>query len=160
MRPMKFAGFFLFSLCFILKGDAQSRDVADKPVWTLEFVKVHPTRMGQTLGYLDQNWMRVRLEAKRRGSVLGYHRVSEVSIESITSETEEPTSIVLLTEYKNLAAFATREALFTSIREHLPKDPGIVTVKQQDLYEVVETRVFMEQPAAPEGAQFKLLAKQ
>src|SRR3984893_589088 len=48
--------------------------IADKPIWALEFVKVKPGTFGPTMVYLDDNWMRVRAEAKRQGSVLTYNR--------------------------------------------------------------------------------------
>ncbi len=66
MRLLKFASLILCALCFIVRGDAQGPDIAEKPVWTLEFIEVTPSNMGLTLGYLDDHWMRVREEAKRR----------------------------------------------------------------------------------------------
>lgn len=78
MRVCKFARLVLCSLCFIVGGDAQSPAVEDNPVWTLEFIQVKPDKLGLTLGYLDDHWMRVREEAKRRGAVLNYHRIQEV----------------------------------------------------------------------------------
>ena len=78
MQGRIFASLLLCALCFIVRGDAQSPDIAAKPVWTLEFIEVRPNSMGLTLGYLDDHWMRVREEAKRQGAVLGYHRISEV----------------------------------------------------------------------------------
>ena len=67
---------------------------------------------------------------------------------------------MLLTEYKNLAAYSGREKLFASILEHLPgSTPGVVPIKREGLFETVDTRVFLEVP--PEAStQFKLLAKQ
>jgi len=70
-------------------------------------------------------------------------------------------SIVLLTEYKNDAAFFGREKLFASILEHLPSSPpGVLrTAKREDLFGTVDTRVFQEVPSDA-STQFKLLAKQ
>ena len=117
--------------------------------------------MGLTLGYLDDHWMRVREEAKRQGAVLNYHRIQETVQIAPGSKTGDPNSMVLLTEYKNLAAFSGREKLFASIREHLPSStPGLVPIKREGLYDTVDTRVFLEQPAEANGTQFKLLAKQ
>jgi len=161
MRSLKFAGLLFCGLCFIVQGDAQSPNIADKPVWTLEFIQVTPNNMGLALGYLDDHWMRVREEAKRRGAVLSYHRISEALLETPRSQTGNPSSMVLLTEYKNLAAFSGREKLFASIQQRLPSStPGVIPIQRDGLYETVETRVFLEQPVEANATQFKLLAKQ
>jgi len=160
MRLLKLASLLLCAICFNVRGDAQSPDIAGKPVWTLEFIEVGPD-MGLALGYLDDHWMRVREEAKRQGVVLSYHRIQETVQIAPGSKTGDPNSIVLLTEYKNLAAFSGREKLFASIREHLPSStPGVVPIKREGLFETVDTRVFLEQPAEANAMQFKLLAKQ
>ena len=70
MQLRKFAGLVLCSLCFIITGDAQSPDIDEKPVWTLEYIHVKPDKLGLALSYLDDHWMQVREEAKRRGVVL------------------------------------------------------------------------------------------
>jgi hypothetical protein len=161
MRLLKFSSLLLCALCFIVRGDAQSPDIAEKPVWTLEFIAVTPNDMGLALGYLDDHWMRVREEAKRQGAVLSYHRISEMTLETPGSKTGDANSIVLLTEYRNLAAFSGREKLFASIQERLPSStPGVIPIRRDGLYDTVETRVFLEQPSEVNATQFKLLAKQ
>ena len=50
MKPM-FTILILCSLSIVVGGDAQNRDL-DKPVWTLEFIKVSPEKYGPTLGDL------------------------------------------------------------------------------------------------------------
>jgi hypothetical protein len=156
-----FAALLLVSLFIVSGGGAQQFPANDeKPVWTMEFIKVRPEKFGLTLGYLDDHWMRVREEAKRQGAVLSYHRISEALLVVPGSKTGDPNSIVLLTEYRNLAAFSGREKLFASIIEHLPSStPGVIPVKREELYNTVGTRVFLEQPAEA-STQFKLLAKQ
>jgi hypothetical protein len=161
MRTRIFATILFCSLLVAVEGDGQSPDVVEKPVWTLETIKVRPDNVGLTLGYLDDNWMRVRKEAKHQGAVLSYHRFAEGLLVTPGSNTPSKTSIVLLTEYKNMAAFLGREKLFASILEHLPNSrPGVLpAAKREDLYESVETRVLLEEPdeASP---HVKLLAKQ
>jgi hypothetical protein len=121
MRTRIFATIVFCSLFSAVGGDAQRLDIAGKPVWTLEIIKVRPDNVGLTLGYLDDNWMRVRKEAKHQGAVLSYHRFAEGGLLATPGpNTPSKTSIVLLTEYKNTASFLGRDKLFASILEHLP----------------------------------------
>lgn len=160
MRVLTFASLLLGSLCFIAKGDAQSPEVAERPVWAMEFIEVQPGKMALALGYLDDHWMRIRQEAKRQGVVLSYHRVSEVQLAARGTTTGDPNSIVLLTEYKNLSTFSGSEVVFASILRRLPSaTPGLVPLRPEELYKTVETRVFTEQPANPDTAQFKLITE-
>lgn len=140
MQRRIFAGLFLVSLLVVAGGGAQSPSNRDKPVWTMEFIKVKPGMFGFTLGYLDDNWMRVSEEAKRQGAVLSYNRIVE------QGSRENERNIVLLTEYKNRAAYDGREGLFDSIRKQLPNNTsGVVRPpKQEDLYETVSTSVFQD----------------
>jgi hypothetical protein len=122
----------------------------------MEFIKVKPGQFGSTLGYLNDHWMRVRKEAKRQGAVLSYHRFADALY--MLGNTEQ--DIVLVTEYGNFAAYAAREKLFASIAEQLPSlTPGVIKPQKEDLYEIVDTRLFLEEPDT-DGPRFKLLAKQ
>jgi len=86
--------------------------------------------------------MRIREEAKRQGEILSYHRIQETVLVAPGIKAGDPNTIVLLTEYKNLAAFSGREKLFASIREHLPSGtPGVLRQQREDLYETVGTRM-------------------
>lgn len=109
---------------------------------------------GFTLGYLDDNWMRVHEEAKRQGAVVSYHRILE------QGNRDNDRNIVLLTEFKNSAAYEAREKLFASIREQLPNNTsGVVRPGQQeDLYETLSTRVFQDY-SDTDNARFRLLSK-
>jgi hypothetical protein len=164
MRVLRIAGLVLCCLCFTVGAHAQSPGVVvpDKPVWTLEFIKAKPGKLGLALSYLDEHWMRVREEAKRQGTVLNYHRISEMVLMVPGAKPRNPDSIVLLTEYKNFAAFQDREKVFASIAARLPSTPpGVISPSNPDeLYETVDTRVFAEEPAGTHTPEFKLLAKQ
>jgi hypothetical protein len=157
MQKRMFAALFLVSLFMVSGGGAQQFPVDDeKPVWTMEFIKVKPGMLGFTLGYLDDDWMRVREEAKHQGSVLTYYRIAEAE----EGSRESDRSIVLLTEFKNPGAYAAREGLFASIRKQLPKNTsGVVRpLRQEDLYEAVSTRVFKDYSDL-NNARFRLLSK-
>jgi hypothetical protein len=155
------AAYSFFALFIVVGGDAQGPAVSERSVWTMEFIRVRPEKFGLALGYLDDQWMRIREEAKRQGEVLSYHRIQEtVLFVAPGSKTGDPNTIVLLTEYKNLAAYSGREKLFASIREHLPNGtPGVLRQQQEDLYEPVGTRMFTEVPDDGRTG-LKLLAKQ
>ena len=160
MQGRIFAGLFLCSLFFAAAGDAQRPDVTEKPVWTLEFVKVTPEEYGYALSDLDDHWMRTREEAKRQGAVLSYHRMTNARLVTPGHKLTDRISIVLLTEYKNMTVFLGREELFASIREHLPSNtpPGMLKLPREEFHET-GGNVFLEVPA--EGnPQLKVLAKQ
>ena len=153
MRGRIFAGIFLVSLLTVGGGGAQSPSPSEKPVWTMEFIKVKPGMFGLTLGYLDDNWMRVREEAKHQGAILIYHRIAE------QGGKESDGNVVLLTEYKNHTAYDAREKLFDSIRKQLPNNTsGVFRPHEQgDLYDTVSTRVFQDY-SDMDNPRFRLLA--
>ena len=156
MTKTKFLGMALFSLLIALSANAQQFQSAppaaplntDKPVWALEFLKVKPGMFGATMGYLDDNWLRLRAEAKRDGAVLNYNRVA--GEESSNSDWD----ILLMTEYQNQAAYNGREKLFDSILQRLPdktseiirryKSEVIRGYKKDELFQSVKTRVLQD----------------
>ena len=159
MRGRILAGLFLCSLFVVVGGDAQNRNALGKPVWTLEFIQVWPEKFGMAMGYLDDHWMRVRAEAMKEGAVLDYHRIQNATLVVPGHKIGDPNSLVLMTEYRDLAAYTRSEGLFASIRERLPKStPGVFKpTRPGDLYETLETSVFVEEPDT--GGGFKLLAR-
>jgi hypothetical protein len=158
MTKTKFLGMTLFSLIVALGANAQQiqlqdappavPSIADKPVWALEFVKVKPGTFGPTMVYLDDNWIRVRAEAKRQGVVLTYNRVADERRVLIPAEesSNNDWDILLMTEYKNQAAYDGREKLFASILKRLPDNTaGIIQrYKKEDLFQSVKTRVLQD----------------
>jgi hypothetical protein len=152
MERRIFASLFLISLLIVAAvGGAQSPSESENPVWTMELIKVKPDMFGFTLGYLDDNWMRVRQEAKRQGPVLSYHRIAE--------QDSGESDIVLLTEYRNQATCDARERLFSSILKQLPNNTsGLKRPPQEDLYEILSTRVLQDY-SDMDSARFRLLSK-
>lgn len=161
MQGRILAGLFLYSLFVVVGGDAQSQAALERPVWTMEFIKVYPEKSGLALGYLDDHWMRIREEAKRQGEILSYHRIQETLLLTPGAKSGEPNTIVLLTEYKNMAAFLGREKVFASIRERLPNSmPGVLRLRQEELFEPVGARLFTEVPDDGRTGPKPLPAKQ
>jgi len=156
MQRRMFAGVFLVSLFMVSGGGAQQFPAdGEKPVWTMEILKVKPEMFGSTLGYLDDNWMRVREEAKHQGAVVRYYRIAE------QGSGDSDRSIVLLTEYKNSAAYAAREGLFASMRKQRKQfnTPGVVRLgRPEDLYEAMSTRVFQDYSDV-DNARLRLISK-
>jgi hypothetical protein len=154
MRKVILNGLFLVCLLTVSGAAPQFPPDKEKPVWTMETLKVKPEMFGSTLGYLDDNWMRVRAEAKRQGAVLSYNRIAG------QDNLDGHRSIVLLTEFKNGATYYASGKLFASIAARLPNNMSHVfkPLKQADLYETVSTRVF-EDYSVVDDARFQLLSK-
>jgi hypothetical protein len=154
MRRGTLAGLFLISLLVVPGAAPQNPSDSEKPVWTMEILKVKSEMFGSTLGYLDDNWMRVRVEAKRQGAVLSYNRIADLD------GRESHRSIVLLTEFKNLATYHASEKLFASIAAQLPNNKSAIMRphKKADLYETMSTRVFQDY-SDMDDARFRLLSK-
>jgi hypothetical protein len=158
MTKTKFLGMALFSLLMALSVNAQQTQlwdappavpsIADKPVWALEFIKVKLGTFGPTMVYLDDNWIRVRAEAKRQGAVLTYNRIAgeRQMLLPAKESSNDDWDILLMTEYKNQAAYDEREKLFASILKHLPDNTaGIIQrYKKEDLFQSVKTRVLQD----------------
>jgi hypothetical protein len=161
MTGRLFAGLIFCCLSIVVGGDAQSLDTTETPVWTLEFIKVGSEQYGQTLGDLDEQWVRLREEAKRQGVVVSYHRISDAGLVTPDHQPGDQTSIVLLTEYKNMTAFLERKKTFASIREHLSLNTpgGLKLERGRNPYKITDGHVFLDVPAEGDP-QFKVLAKQ
>ena len=158
MRGRLFAGLFLCSLFVVVGGDAQSPNITEKPVWKLEYIKVTPENFGPAMGYLDDHWMRARAKAKSEGAVLDYHRIQNAVLVTPGHKVGDPSSIVLLTEYKNMDAFMESQKLFDSMHERDSRNFQIGDVIRLLTPEDLNTQVFVEEPDTSSG--FKLLTKQ
>src|ERR1700693_688430 len=156
MRITKFVGLVLFSILIALGLNAQqfqsdppaSPSNTDKPVWALELVKVKPGMFAAAMGYLDDNWIRLRAEAKRQGAVLSYNRAAAESPALFPADgpSNNDWDILLMTEYKNQAAYDGREKLFDSILKRLPNKTSEVIkgYKKEELFQSVKTRVLQD----------------
>ena len=160
MKGRVLAGFCLSSLFLVVGGDAQSPNIPEKPVWTLEFIKVEPEK-ALAMRYLDDHWMRVRAEAKRQGAVLDYHIISNVTP---GHKVWDKDSIVLVTKYKSMDAYLESTSA-ASIRYLVRDSQGLVVpqgnvrfLRAGDLFEALNTQVFIEEPDT--SPELKLPTKQ
>ncbi len=104
--------------------------------------------------------MRVRAEGKRQGKVLDFHRIQNAVLETPGHKMGDPSSIVLLTEYKNMDAYMESQKLFESMHEGTRFQMyGVIRrLSLDDVAETLNTQVFVEEPDTSTG--FKLLTKQ
>lgn len=136
----------------------QKSDSAEKPVWTLEVMHVRPEMFGPALNYLDEHWMLLRKEAKNQGVILSYRRFVEGTYPLPSASDRK--SVYLLTEYKNLSAFADRDQIFTAIQQRLAVTrPGVLHEGHpEETYGPIDMTVLLEEPDNG-GPQFKLLTR-
>lgn len=154
MRERMFAGFFLCSLFIVVGGDAQSPDKAEKQVWTLEVIKVTPENFGPAMSYLNDHWMRVRAEAKRRGTVLDYHLICNGGRVTPGHQVGDRDSIVLLTKYQDMDAYVQsrselmRDAGSGALRFLVSGTQGFVPygAVKRSAEDPLNTQVFLEEP--------------
>src|ERR1700730_3244145 len=156
MRKPKFVAIALFSLLIAIGVNAQQfQDApptaplkAEQPVWALEFIKVKPGMFAATMGYLDDNWIRLRAEAKRQGAVLNYNRVADQTRVRLPGQesSNNDWDILLMTEYKNQTAYDGREKLFDSILKRLPNNTSEVIkgYKKEELFQSVKSRILQD----------------
>ena len=161
MHRLRFLGFLLLSTLVVGGGSAQNsaRDksfstFSPKPVWTLEYIEVKPGMFGPAMGYLDDNWMRVRQEAKQDGAVLTFFRIAEQASD------KNDWHVVLITEFKDADTYASHETLFDSIIKRLPQNAsGVIGgFGPDDLFQSDSTRRFQDFSEST-NPQFRLLSK-
>lgn len=155
MRKLQFLCFLLLSILAVAGGSAQNSSTQEKPVWALEYLEIKPGMFGPAMGFLDDNWMRIRQEAKHDGSVLGFYRIVEEA-----SNDDAKRNLVLITEFKNQAAYDSLEKTFDGIFRRLPQNSsGVIRgFSPNDLFQSLGTRTFQDfsESASP---QFRLLSK-
>jgi len=154
MHKLRFLGLLFLSTLVVGGGSAQNSSTQEKPVWTLEYLEIKPGMFGPAMGFLDDGWMRDREEAKRDGAVLTFFRVAEQASD------KNDWHVVLITEFRNGAAYTSHEKLFGAITKRLPQNAsGVIRgFEPADLFQSVTTRTFQDfsESANP---RFRLLSK-
>jgi|SRR5271155_3398286 len=154
MKKLLFAGLLGVVFLVFQAGSAQLPVEPGEAVWAVDFVKVKPGMFEQAMTHLDSGWVPAREEAKRQGAILSYHRIAEQS-----QKTQE-WDILLMTKYRNQAAYDARESVFAAILAGLPRNnrSQIPTLNKRDLYDIVDTRILRDFSEI-ETPHYKLLGK-
>lgn len=154
MKKLLFTGLLVLAFFAMEAGSTQQPAESGEAVWSVDFVKVKPERFQQTMNYLDSGWMQARELAKQQGAIIAYRRIAE------EAQSNGEWDIILMTEYKNQAAYDEREKSFAPIiAEIMHSNRGkMVGLNKKDLYDIVETRVLHDfsETASP---HLKLIGK-
>jgi hypothetical protein len=154
MKKLLFAGFLAVAFFALQAGSAQLSANPGEAVWSVDFVKVKPGMFEQTMTYFDSGWVPAREEALRGDSIVSFHRIAE------QSEKTKEWDIILMTQYRNQAAYDARESVFAPIIAGILRNnrSKMSTLNKKDLYDIVDTRVLHDFSEA-ETAHYKLLSK-
>jgi hypothetical protein len=154
MKKLLFASLLALAFFAIQAGSAQQPETPGEAVWAVDFVKVKSGMFEQTMTYLDYGWVPAREEAMQEGTILNYHRIAEQS-----QKTQE-WDILLMTQYRNQAAYDARESAFAPLlAEVLLKNRSKLSpLNKKDLYDIVDSRV-LHDFSGTETPHYKLLGK-
>ena len=154
MKKLLFASLLALAFFALQAGSAQQTVAPGEAVWAVDFVRVKPGMFEQTMTYLDSGWIPAHEEAKQQGAILGYHRIAEQS-----QKTQE-WDILLMTKYRNQAAYDARESVFAPIITEVLRNnrSQMPTLNKKDLYDIVDTRILHDFSEA-ETPHYKLLGK-
>lgn len=154
MQKVLLASLLVVTFLGVRGGNAQQPAEPGEAVWSLDFVKVKPGMFEQTMTYLDQGWIPAHEMAKEQGVIVGFRRIAE------QPEGKGEWNIILMTEYKNEAAYDDREKFLGPIiadvwRSNQRKTNGL---NKKDLYDIVDSRVLRDFSQA-ENPHLKLIGK-
>jgi len=154
MKNLLFTSLLLLIFFVIVPGSAQQPAEPGEAVWALDFVKVKPGMFEQTMNYFDYGWIAAREAAKKQGAIVAYRRIAE------DPQPNGEWDIILMTEYKNQAAYDEREKAFAPIVLEITRNNRgkMMGLNKQDLYDIIETRVLHDfsETASP---HLKLIGK-
>lgn len=154
MKNMIFVSLLTLALVGVRAGSAQQPAETGEAVWALDFVKVKPGMFEQTMTYLDQGWIPTHQMAKEQGVIAGFQRIAE------QQQTNGEWDIILMTKFKNQAAYDEREKSFAPIVADVLRDnrARMNGLNKKDLYDIVDTRVLHDFSQA-ENPHYKLIGK-
>jgi hypothetical protein len=99
----------LLSFCFAAPALAQEAPYNQGSVWTMTFVRTEPGGFDDYIENINGLWRKSNEEAMKEGLVLSYKMISTNAV------SKDDWNLLLLVEYKNMAAFDGLDAKFREI---------------------------------------------
>ena len=103
----------MFTVMFVSNLSAQERTFKDGSVWQVGFIKTSANMTVEYINNLKNNWKATHDEAVKEGLILSY------KILEGTSANPEDWDVMLMTEFKNLAAMDVFEEKFDAISKKI-----------------------------------------
>jgi hypothetical protein len=103
----------VFALTFSTTISAQEKSYKDGSVWQIGFIKANANMNVEYLNNLKNNWKVIRDEAVKQGLILSY------KILQGSAANPEDWDIMLMTEYKSLAAMEASEDKWEAISKKI-----------------------------------------
>ncbi|MDQ4120579.1 MAG: nuclear transport factor 2 family protein [Acidobacteriota bacterium] len=143
--------FLLASFVFLIGTNVFGQSSS---VWAVDFVKTKSGRQADYLKFIEQNWAKTRAFMKEKGIVSNYQVLSLSSVQA--SEWD----VLLMTEYKDAAAYEKREAVFNEFAEQRKTQPAPTSnkINPREISEIRFNRTFNE-PISSETAKMMLAAQ-
>jgi hypothetical protein len=114
---MKFIKIFLFSflLLVILLPEVNAQEMAytEGSVWDISYIKTKAPYFEDYMNNLNSGWRAVMDEAKKEGLILGYKVLSS------SPQDQQDWDLMLMIEYKNMAALDNLQPRMLKIQEKL-----------------------------------------
>jgi hypothetical protein len=107
----------IISFCISVEITAQNKSYTESSVWEISFVKTKLPYFNDYMTNLNSGWKKVMDEAKKEGFVLDYMVLSS------SPSNPEDWDLMLMIEYKNLAALDGLEDKMDKITEKLFGSP-------------------------------------
>lgn len=106
----------VLTLAMSARSFAQEKTYTNGSVWSLAFVKTNPGQGVAYINSLKSTWKSVQDEAIKQGLILSY------KILDGTASTPEDYNMILLVEYKNLAAMEGQDAKWEALQAKVVGD--------------------------------------
>ncbi|HEX8397496.1 MAG TPA: nuclear transport factor 2 family protein [Pyrinomonadaceae bacterium] len=150
MKTKTFFSLGAFVLLMSVNVFAQSASV-----WAVDFVKTRGGRQADYLQFIERNWAQARAFMKEKGIVSNYQ------VLSLSQNQAAEWDVLLMTEYKDSAAYEKREAVFNEFAEYRKTSRSAQKgdkINPREISEIKFNRTFAE-PISPETARMMLTAQ-
>jgi len=142
MRPTCFLGAALPLLVALpTASPTQMAPYKEGSVWAMTLVRVKPGMEDDYLNNLRANWQRTMQEAKRQGMVLSWRVIGA------DAATPQDWNLLLLVEYRNMAALDGVDDKFRAIAEKMigsEQQQRAGTVRRADIREILGDKLGRE----------------